>query len=173
MNQYGYMIHHALITKIWPNEHVKQSMNEMEASRRMKEAMPQKAEAVRIQVVKDAEAKAERAHLIGVGVAMERREIAKGIKDVAESVVGNAGTSSISISTKGVMDLLLLSQYFDVLTDLNGVRGGATDEGQEIHKSSLFLHHMPETVSRLTATARECFGSVTCDAVKCENLLEL
>lgn len=181
MNKYGYMIHHTLITKISPNDHVKASMNEMEASRRMKEAMPQKAEAVRIQVIKDAEARAERAHLIGVGVARERREIAKGMKGVADSVVRNADTSGVTISSKGVMDLLLLTQYFDCLTELNSDRGvkkyrEPDDEGQENDStptSSLFLMHMPETVSHLTATARECFGSATCDAVKVENLLDI
>lgn len=67
MNQYGYLVHHALICEIKPNDHVKQSMNEIEASKRMKEAMPHKAEAVRIEKVKDAEARAERAFLNGVG----------------------------------------------------------------------------------------------------------
>jgi len=175
LEEYGYMIQHALITKISPNDRVKASMNEMEASKRMKEAMPQKAEAHRIQVVKDAEARAERAHLIGVGTARERIEIAKGMKDVSDGVVRNAGTGGVSISSKCVMDLLLLSQYFDVLTDLNGSRSCRNDpeEGQEDHTSSLFLTHMPETVSKLTETARQCFSSETSEAVKSENLLNL
>jgi len=175
LEEYGYMIQHALITKISPNDRVKASMNEMEASKRMKEAMPQKAEAHRIKVVKDAEARAERAHLIGVGTARERIEIAKGMKDVSDGVVRNAGTGGVSISSKCVMDLLLLSQYFDVLTDLNGSRSCRNDpeEGQEDHTSSLFLTHMPETVSKLTETARQCFSSETSEAVKSENLLNL
>eukprot|EP00569_Conticribra_weissflogii_P020878 CAMPEP_0171436396 /NCGR_PEP_ID=MMETSP0881-20121228/14178_1 /TAXON_ID=67004 /ORGANISM="Thalassiosira weissflogii, Strain CCMP1336" /LENGTH=53 /DNA_ID=CAMNT_0011957743 /DNA_START=1239 /DNA_END=1397 /DNA_ORIENTATION=+ len=53
MNRYGYLIHHVLLTRIYPNEHVKISMNEMQASKRMKEAMPHKAEAVRLQLVKE------------------------------------------------------------------------------------------------------------------------
>ena len=60
MNEYGYIIDHALICQIRPNDHVKESMNEMQASKRMKEAMPHKAEAVRIEIVKAAEARAER-----------------------------------------------------------------------------------------------------------------
>jgi len=66
MNRYGYLIHHVLLTRIYPNEHVKISMNEMQASKRMKEAMPHKAEAVRLQLVKEAEGRAERDYLKGL-----------------------------------------------------------------------------------------------------------
>eukprot|EP00578_Thalassiosira_sp_NH16_P016258 CAMPEP_0181126976 /NCGR_PEP_ID=MMETSP1071-20121207/27936_1 /TAXON_ID=35127 /ORGANISM="Thalassiosira sp., Strain NH16" /LENGTH=311 /DNA_ID=CAMNT_0023212653 /DNA_START=603 /DNA_END=1538 /DNA_ORIENTATION=- len=181
MNQYGFLIHHALITKIWPNDHVKESMNEVEASKRMKEAMPEKAEAVRIKLVKDAEALAERAHLNGVGVARERREIARGMKDVTVESTPTGSHSSEAISSKGVMDLLLLTQYFDVLSDLSGHRGvkkgfptatgpGQEDEHESGPSTSLFVTHMPETVAQLSATARKCFGS---DTVQTENLLDL
>mmetsp|Transcript_8378 Transcript_8378/g.18111 ORF Transcript_8378/g.18111 Transcript_8378/m.18111 type:complete len:447 (-) Transcript_8378:36-1376(-) len=186
MNEYGYIIHHALITEINPNGHVKASMNEMEASKRMKQAMPQKAEAVKIQAVKEAEARAERAHLNGVGVARERGAIAKGMKEVAESALGDrSGAASTRVSAKGVMDLLLLTQYFDVLNDLKGVRGvcrvgdddsdvegvGPDDRGPS---ASLFMDHLPGTVTQLTETARRCFGDATSDdTVKVGNLLEL
>ncbi|KAL9186903.1 hypothetical protein ACHAXT_010623 [Thalassiosira profunda] len=179
MNQYGYLVHHALICKITPNEHVMQSMNEMEASKRMKQAMPQKAEAVRIEKVKAAEAQAERAYLSGVGVARERRAIAGGMKEVVEMVTSADGKSDAAISTKGVMDLLLLTQYMDVLTDLNraaGSKGNATaEEGQDDQPSStsLFAVHMPGMVSQLSETARKCFGDASSDAVKVENLLDL
>ena len=192
MNQYGYMIHHSLITKINPNEHVKASMNEMEASKREREAMPQKAEAVRIRLVKDAEGRAERAYLNGVGVARERKAIAMGMKDVASSVVSSQGggvdgdiiidDQKEVLNTKGIMDLLLLTQYMDVLTDLNGRRrrydknDDDTDtvgEEEEGGSSSLFLTHMPETVSQLSESVRECFGSATCDTVRVDNLLDL
>jgi hypothetical protein len=183
MNRYGFLVHRALITRILPNEHVKRSMNEVHASKRTKEAMPHKAEAVRILAVRDAEARAERAHLIGVGVARERREIAKGMRDVVDDVVGGGGDGGgVSVSARGAMDLLLLTQYYDVLMDLKGAQRGrygdadADDECQENHEgtsTSLFLMHMPDAVSRLTETARECFVSATGDAVRVENLLDL
>ncbi|KAL7525727.1 hypothetical protein ACHAWF_001480 [Thalassiosira exigua] len=151
----------------------------MEASKRMKEAVPEKAEAVRIQAVKDVEARAERAHLNGVGVARERREIARGMSDIVDSVVGDddAGRND-NIPAKGVMDLLLLTQYFDDLTYLNGVRqgrknGDEANEGDEYQSPSLFMTHMPGTVSQLTETARACFGDATAASVKVENLLDL
>jgi len=169
MNPYGYMIEHSLITKISPNDHVKVSMNEMEASRRMKLAMPEKAEAVRIQAVKDAEARAERLHLNGIGVARERLEIAKGTKSVASSILD--GHDEV-ICTKGVMDLLLLTQYMDVITDLGGARKRKSEDDEE-PSTSLFVNHMPETVSQLSAQARKCFGNASVDTIKVENLLDL
>ncbi len=177
MNPHGFLVHHALITRICPNEHVKRSMNEVQASKRAKEAMPHRAEAVRISAVRDAEAGAERAHLIGIGVARERREIARGMRDAVDGIVGGGG---VSVSAKEAMDLLLLTQYYDVLTDLRGPRWGREVDGGECREShggtstSLFLMHTPDVVSRLTETARECFGSNTGgDAEKVENLLDL
>mmetsp|Transcript_26263 Transcript_26263/g.47708 ORF Transcript_26263/g.47708 Transcript_26263/m.47708 type:complete len:283 (+) Transcript_26263:3-851(+) len=174
MNEYGFLIHHALITQIRPNEHVKLSMNEMEASKRRKQAMPQKAEAIKIQAVSAAEARAERSYLNGVGVARERGAIATGMKDVAASALDDGG----AVSTKCVMELLLLTQYFHVLNDVKGVRtrnNGVADDGAENQSpsSSLFVCHMPETVTQLTATTRECFGTAVSDTATVENLLEL
>ena len=192
MNPYGFLVHHALIAGILPNEHVRRSMNEIQASKRMREAMPHRAEAARISAVKDAEAGAERAHLIGIGVARERGEIAGGMRDAVGGIVaggGGAGGGGVSaVSAKGAMDLLLLTQYRDVLADLGrprweGREGG--DDGGECRgeesrggtatSTSLFLMHTPDVVSRLSETARECFGSTNTvgDAVRVENLLDL
>lgn len=77
------------------------------------------------------------------------------------------------------MDLLLLTQYFDVLNDVKGrsIRGGngnaaCVSPEAERPSASLFIYHMPETVTHLTETARKCFGSTT-NAAEEENLLEL
>lgn len=45
MRDYGYEIISALITDLTPDEKVKSSMNEIEASKRLKEAIPHRAEA--------------------------------------------------------------------------------------------------------------------------------
>jgi hypothetical protein len=181
MNPHGFLVHHALITRICPNEHVKRSMNEIQASKRTREAMPHRAEAFRISAVRDAEARAERAHLIGVGVARERGEIARGMRDAVGGIVDGGG--GVSASARGAMDLLLLTQYYDVLTDLKGAArwgegregdgGESRGEGRGGTSTSLFLMHTPDVVSRLTETVRECFGSNTGGAVRVENLLDL
>lgn len=180
MNQYGFIIHHALLTQIQPSELVKVSMNEMESSRRLKLAMPQKADAAKMQIVKNAEARAERAYLVGVGVSRERKAIAEGMKDVVGNVTHGA-EGKTHIPAKGVFDLLLLTQYFDVLTDLQDfkpLRSSSnpniddTREQQSTSPTSLFLSHMPETVSRLSEAARKCFESDT-ENVQVENLLDI
>ena len=168
MNQYGYLVHHVLITRIRPNEHVQQSMNEIVVSKRMKESMSHKAEAIKIEIVMNAEAKAEQDYLIGVGVAKARREIVRGMLDTVSE--RNNG-----VSAKCAMDLLLLTQYYSVLEDLRGCedKNNATGDecvGDTTSSTSLLLNHMPDTVSNLTETVRECFGSTT---TKTANLIEL
>lgn len=59
MRDYGYEIRNTLVTDISPDSKVKASMNEINASRRLKEAASHKAEADKTQQVKAAEAEAE------------------------------------------------------------------------------------------------------------------
>lgn len=66
---YGYEIITTLVADLSPDSKVKASMNEINASRRLKEAAAHKAEADKIRQVKAAEAKAEARYLSGLGVA--------------------------------------------------------------------------------------------------------
>ena len=59
MRDYGYEIRNTLVTDISPDSKVKASMNEINASRRLKEAAAHKAEADKTKQVKAAEAEAE------------------------------------------------------------------------------------------------------------------
>jgi regulator of protease activity HflC (stomatin/prohibitin superfamily) len=166
MNKYGFVIHHVLLTQLQPNDHVRHSMNEIQASKRIKEAASHKAEANKVELVKDAEAKAERAYLNGVGIARQRKTLASGMQEV----ILDAQASNTSVSSKGVMDLLVLTQYIDVITSLN--IGGKKDESDgDVHvNSSLILSHMPDIVGQLQDIVRESFASPIED-VKVENLL--
>ena len=56
------------------------AMNEINASKRLKEAAYQRAEGEKIVKVKKAEAEAESMYLSGVGVARQRRAIMDGLK---------------------------------------------------------------------------------------------
>jgi len=89
-------------------------MNEINSSKRLKYAIAERAEGDKILQVKSAEAEAEAKYLSGVGVAKQRKAIVDGLKssivDFSQHVSG--------ASTKEVMDLLLLSQYFDMLRDV-------------------------------------------------------
>jgi len=177
MNQYGFLIHHTLITQIQPNQRVKVSMNEMEASRRMKLAMPQKADAAKMLTIKNAEARAEWAYLVGVGVSKERHAITVGMKNVVDSVT-RCTDQTTPVPAKEAFDLLLLTQYLDVLIDMDckhlcSISNTDTDDTpqqQRPSSKSLFLSHMPVTL--LSGAAIDCFRSHM-DHVKVENLLKL
>ena len=80
MSHYGYTILKTLVTDIAPDARVKAAMNEINASRRMREAAVEKAEAEKIQQVKRSEAEAEAKHLQGVGVARQREAIIDGYR---------------------------------------------------------------------------------------------
>merc|ERR1719221_220710 len=87
-------------------------MNEINASKRLKEAASHKAEAEKIRQIKAAEAEAESRYLSGVGVARQRKAIVQGIQtSVTEFSDNIEGTTP-----KDVMDVLLLSQYFDTIS---------------------------------------------------------
>ena len=110
MSEYGFVIHNALVTDLSPDGRVKTAMNEINASKRLKEAAFEKAEGEKILLVKSAEAQAESKYLSGVGVARQRKAIVDGLRDSISQFSGNVKGST----PKDVIDLLLLTQYFDM-----------------------------------------------------------
>jgi len=109
MESFGYeMTEPPLITELAVDPLVKASMNEINACKRRKEVMANKAETIKIQKIKQGEAEAERLYLNGIGVARERKAIAGGMKVVLVE-------KQLEYSNKDVMDILLLSQYMDTL----------------------------------------------------------
>jgi len=111
MAQYGYQILNALITDLDPDQRVKNAMNEINSSKRLKFAVAERAEGDKILQVKSAEAEAEAKYLSGVGVAKQRKAIVDGLR----SSIVNFQDSVDEASTKEVMDLLLLTQYFEMV----------------------------------------------------------
>jgi len=80
MKEYGYEIRNTLVTDLSPDSKVKASMNEINASRRLKEAASHKAEADKVKQVKMAEGEAEACYLSGLGVARQRKAIVSGLQ---------------------------------------------------------------------------------------------
>jgi hypothetical protein len=109
--------------------------NQSTASQRLREAAAEKAEAEKILQVKAAEADAESKYLSGVGVARERKAIVEGL----QKTVGDFSASVKGTSAKDVMDLMLITQYFDTIRGLGKKQGGST----------LFLPHGPDSVHNL------------------------
>jgi len=113
-SNYGYQIIQALITDLDPDQRVKNAMNEINSSKRLKYAVAERAEGDKILSVKAAEADAEAKYLSGVGVAKQRKAIVDGLKSsIVDFSDGVKGTNS-----KDIMDLLLLTQYFDMVRDI-------------------------------------------------------
>jgi len=110
---YGYQILQTLITDLDPDQRVKNAMNEINSSKRLKFAVAERAEGDKILQVKSAEAGAEALYLSGVGVSRQRTAIVDGLRS---SIVEFSGETSAN--TKDVMDLLLLTQYFDMIRDV-------------------------------------------------------
>lgn len=139
MNQYGYEILETLVTDLSPDNKVKASMNEINASKRLKEASSHKAEADKVLQVKAAEADAEARYLSGLGVARQRKAIVQGLQESVEGFSNDVQGAT----PKDVMDILLLTQYFDTLSSVGA--------------NSLILEHDPATVSNLQKQVGSAF----------------
>ncbi len=131
MKDYGYEILNTLVTDLSPDARVKASMNEINASKRLKEAASHKAEADKVQQVKAAEADAEARYLSGLGVARQRKAIVTGL----QASISEFESDVDGVTSKDVMDILVLTQYFDTLTAVGA--------------NNLILEHEPASVASL------------------------
>ncbi|GKY98890.1 hypothetical protein MPSEU_000844900 [Mayamaea pseudoterrestris] len=113
MSSYGYQIVQVLITDLDPDQRVKSAMNDINASKRLKFAVAERAEGDKILQVKAAEADAEAKYLSGVGVAKQRKAIVDGLRTSIVNFDNNVNTS-----TKEIVTLLLVTQYFDTIRDV-------------------------------------------------------
>jgi regulator of protease activity HflC (stomatin/prohibitin superfamily) len=136
MKEYGFEIIRALVTDINPDARVKAAMNEINSSKRLREAAAERAEADKILVVKNAEAHAESQYLSGVGVAKQRKAIVDGLKESVTYFSGSVGTGP-----KEILNLLMVTQYFDMLDSV----------GTKSKQSTLFMPHSPDAVMHLQA----------------------
>lgn len=115
------------------------------ASQRLREAATEKAEAEKILQVKAAEAEAESKYLSGLGVAKQRKAIVDGLRET----VNDFSSHVDGATANDVMELLLLTQYFDMLKDIGSSKGGAPN--------SLFLPHGPQSVRALRDELKSSF----------------
>lgn len=110
----------ALVTDLQPDKRVQDAMNQIEAQRRMRMASQEKAEAEKILVVKAAEADAESKEYSGMGVARQRQAIIDGLKESVQQF----STDVDGTSPSDVMQLMMVTQYLDMLKDV-GTSNGA------------------------------------------------
>ncbi len=133
MDDFGYGILKALVTDIDPDHKVKESMNEINAAQRIRIAANEKGEADRILKVKSAEAEAQSKALQGKGMADQRKAIIQGLKDS----VSDFRESLPNTTEQDILNLILVTQYFDTIKDL----------GQSSHNNTIMIPHSPSSVS--------------------------
>ena len=149
MDGFGYGILKALVTDIEPDARVKESMNEINAAQRMRVAATEKGEADRILKVKAAEGEAQSKALQGRGIADQRQAIVAGLRDsVDEFRKSVPGTTA-----KDVMNLVLMTQYFDMLKEI----------GASSRTNAILIPHSPGNLASLSEQMRNAM--ITADAV--------
>jgi regulator of protease activity HflC (stomatin/prohibitin superfamily) len=132
MAGFGYEIVNVLVTDIVPDAKVKSAMNDINAAQREQVAAAARGEAEKILVVKKAEAEAESKALQGQGIANQRRAIIEGLRGSIEQFQKSIGGAS----TSEVMQLVLVTQYFDTIKSI----------GELDKTNTLFLSHSPGAV---------------------------
>ncbi len=136
MAGFGYEIVNVLVTDIVPDAKVKSAMNDINAAQREQVAANARGEAEKILVVKRAEAEADSKALQGQGIANQRKAIIEGLQGSIEQfqkVIGSASTSE-------VMQLVLVTQYFDTIKSI----------GENDKTNTLFLAHSPGAVKDIS-----------------------
>jgi regulator of protease activity HflC (stomatin/prohibitin superfamily) len=140
MEGFGYGIVKALVTDIEPDARVKEAMNEINAAQRMRVAANEKGEAERILKVKQAEGDAQSKALQGRGIADQRAAIVAGLRDSVDEFQRSVpGTTA-----KDVMNLVLMTQYFDMLKEI----------GASTKSTAILIPHSPGHMSALSDQIR-------------------
>ena len=147
MKEYGYSIVKVLISDIVPDPKVKAAMNDINAAQREREATVSRAETNKLLLVKQAEAEAESKRLQGEGIANQRKAIIAGLKDSVEDFA-----KAVQGSTpQDVMQLVLMTQYFDTLKEI-----AAND-----HTNTALIPHTPNTLTDIFGQIRNAIFTGT------------
>jgi len=136
MAAFGYEIVNVLVTDIVPDAKVKSAMNDINAAQREQVAATARGEADKILVVKKAEAEAESKALQGQGIANQRKAIVEGLQASIEQFQ----KAVEGATSKDVMQLVLVTQYFDTLKSI----------GENDKTNTLFLSHSPGAVKEVS-----------------------
>ncbi len=133
MLDYGYDIIKALVTDIDPDEKVKIAMNRINAAEREKVAAQYEGDAQRILIVERAKAEAESKRLQGMGIADQRREIARGLEESVD-VLNRVGINSQEASA-----LIIVTQHYDTLQSI----------GSDTNSNLILLPNSPQAGSNM------------------------
>ena len=133
MLNYGYDIIKTLVTDIDPDQQVKEAMNRINASEREKVAAQFEGDAQRILIVERAKAEAESKRLQGMGIADQRREIARGLEESVEVL------NKVGINSQEASALIVVTQHYDTLQSI----------GSETNSNLILLPNSPQAGSEM------------------------
>lgn len=111
LEQFGYTLDSIQVQDIKLESTVLEALNKIVETEKIKEAAFNEAEAVRIKMVKEAEADKEAKKLIGEGMAEQRKAIAQGFKESIASIQ----SSDKSLKGSDVLEFLLSSARIETL----------------------------------------------------------
>jgi regulator of protease activity HflC (stomatin/prohibitin superfamily) len=131
MFAYGYDIIKTLVTDIDPDAQVKAAMNRINASEREKVAAQYEGDAARILIVEKAKAEAESKRLQGMGIADQRREIARGLEESVEVL------NKVGINSQEASALIVVTQHYDTLQSI----------GEHVNSNLILLPNSPQAGS--------------------------
>jgi regulator of protease activity HflC (stomatin/prohibitin superfamily) len=134
LQQYGYSLVRALVNDIQPDTGVADAMNEINRQQRLRVAAEHEGEAKKILVVKEAEADAESKRLSGKGIAEQRTAIVEGLRESVKDA-----SAALGVEAPAVMTLVLMTQYYDMLTDV----------GRNSRTNTIMLPHTPGAVGEI------------------------
>jgi regulator of protease activity HflC (stomatin/prohibitin superfamily) len=124
----------ALVNDIQPDKGVADAMNEINKQQRLRVAAEHEGEAKKIIVIKEAEADARSKELSGEGIAKQRIAIVAGLRESVKDA-----SDALGVNAEGVMTLVLMTQYYDMLTDV----------GKNSRTNTIMLPHTPGAVGEL------------------------
>lgn len=150
-SNYGFKIISVLVDEPQPSADIREAYNRVLMSQKIKEATENEAEAEKIKIVKKAEAEAESKKLQGKGIANQRKEIIDGFKASIKEV-----EESTSLDTKEVMNLILITQYFDTLKEI----GNGSSNTIMLPSSPSAFTDMSEQIRNATISAN-CVKTTT------------
>lgn len=143
MKGFGYEIISTPITYLEPeNRQVLDAMNQVLELERKLVAQKQTNELIHNQIMLKAEAEQVAYTESGKGLAAKRAAIVDGLRESVASF--SKGMSSVT--SKDVLELILVTQYFDMLKDV-GAKGNNT----------IFVKHGPSAIADITKDIREGF----------------
>ncbi len=134
LSEYGYKLVRALVNDIQPDKGVADAMNEINRQQRLRVAAEHEGEAKKIIVIKEAEADARSKELSGEGIAKQRIAIVAGLRESVKDA-----SNALGVNAEGIMTLVLMTQYYDMLTDV----------GKNSRTNTIMLPHSPGAVGEL------------------------